>query len=253
MKQGLVWIALLLFTGVVHAQDVSGDWQARVHANGTHRVMLQIVKTSASHWDATLYRIDQGGEPEFATSAKVEESDLSLGFPDGAHYDGKLSADSQTINGAWKESHSSPESVSFQRATKETAWQNLNSDVAPPVSNEDVKIVERAQMILNSPSKWNRADNRECPRDATTFSLYCALDRATVEVSGKFEHRGAAMQEARFVIDDVLAKGNHYDHRLMDYNNDPKTTFADTQEFFRLIKERIQKKLQQGPIKPTAN
>lgn len=44
------------------------------------------------------------------------------------------------------------------------------------------------------------------------------------EVSGKFERRGAVIQQARFAIDEVLAKGNHYEHRLMDYNNDPKTT-----------------------------
>jgi hypothetical protein len=62
-------------------------------------------------------------------------------------------------------------------------------------------------------------------------------------VSKKFEHRGAAMQEARFAIDEVLAKGNHYEHRLMDYNNDPKTTFADVQKFFTLIEERIKKRL----------
>jgi hypothetical protein len=53
------------------------------------------------------------------------------------------------------------------------------------------------------------------------------------------------MQEARFVIDEDLAKGNHYEHRLMDYSTDPKTTFADTQKFFELIEERIQKRLQQ--------
>ena len=57
--------------------------------------------------------------------------------------------------------------------------------------------VIRARQILNSQSKWNRADTRVCPADAKTFSLYCALENATDEVSGKFEHRGAAMQEAR--------------------------------------------------------
>ena len=29
----------------------------------------------------------------------------------------------------------------------------------------------------------------------------------------------------------------------MDYNNDPKTTFADTQKFFTIIEERIRKLL----------
>ena len=117
------------------------------------------------------------------------------------------------------------------------------SDANPPVSEGDILIVRRAREILNSPAKWNRADNRECPATQRTYSLYCALEKATKEVSKKFEHRGAAIQEARFAIDQVLAKGNHYEHRLMDYNNDPKTAFADVQKFFTLIEERIKKRL----------
>lgn len=114
-----------------------------------------------------------------------------------------------------------------------------DSRADPPVTQDDVRIVQRAKAILSSPAKWNRADNRKCPKTAITFSLYCALEIASNEVSGHFEHREAAMQQARFVIDEDLAKGNHYDHRLKDYNNDPKTTFADTQKFFRLLEERI--------------
>jgi hypothetical protein len=69
----------------------------------------------------------------------------------------------------------------------------------------------------------------------STYSLYCALGQATQEISKKFEHRGTAMQQAHFVIDDDLAKGNHYHHRLMDHNNDPKTTFSDVQRFLALL------------------
>src|SRR5437868_13477048 len=117
------------------------------------------------------------------------------------------------------------------------------SDANPQVSMSDIRIVRRASEILNSPAKWNRADNRECPATRTTYSLYCALEKATKEISKNFEHRGAAMQQARFVIDEDLAKGNRYQHRLMDYNNDPKTTFADVQRFFALLEERIKKRL----------
>jgi hypothetical protein len=117
------------------------------------------------------------------------------------------------------------------------------ADANPPVSETDIRIVRRASEILNSPSKWNRADNRECAATRTTYSLYCALEKATDEVSKKFKHRGAAMQQARFVIDEVLAKGNHYQHRLKDYNNDPKTTFSDVQKFFTLLEKRIEKQL----------
>jgi len=123
--------------------------------------------------------------------------------------------------------------------------QTNDSEVRPPVTKADVLIAHRAGEILDSPAKWNRADNRVCPAKAKTFSLYCALEKATDEVSGKFEHRGAAMQEARFVIEDLVPDWKKYDHRLMGYNNDPKTTFADIQKLFRLLEERIAKRLKE--------
>jgi hypothetical protein len=118
-----------------------------------------------------------------------------------------------------------------------------DSNVRPPVTKADVKIVQRAREILSSPSKWNRADTRVCPPEAKTFSLYCALEKATNEVSGNFKHRGAAMQEARFVIDEIAPKAKNYDHRLMGYNNDATTTFADIQKVFELLEERVAKRL----------
>jgi hypothetical protein len=117
-----------------------------------------------------------------------------------------------------------------------------DSQVKPPVTKADLEIVKRAEAILDSASKWNRADDRKCPDGAKTFSLYCALEKATLEVSGSFEHRGAAMQEARFVIDDI-AKGRNYEHRLMGYNNDPTTKFTDIQNVFRLLEQRISKRV----------
>jgi hypothetical protein len=117
------------------------------------------------------------------------------------------------------------------------------SDVNPPVTETDLEIVKRAREILGSLSRWNRTDNRQCPATEQTYSLYCALELATQQVTHSFQHRGAVMQQARFAIDDVLAKGNHYHHRLMNYNNDPKTTFADVQKFFTILDERIRTQL----------
>lgn len=129
-----------------------------------------------------------------------------------------------------------------------TAAQGDSSQSRPPVSKIDIDIVKEARQILNSPEKWNRADNRICPVSETKFSLYCALEKATYEVTKEFAHRGAAMQEARFVIDDDLAPKNKYDHRLMDYNNDPQTTFADAQRFFDLLQGRIEGRLEEQEV-----
>jgi hypothetical protein len=126
-----------------------------------------------------------------------------------------------------------------------------DSQVRPPVSKADIEIVKRAREILNSPAKWNRADTRDCPAGEKTFSLYCALEKATDEVSAHFEHRGAAMQEARFVIDDI-APNRNYEHRLMGYNNDPTTTFGDIQKVFALLETRIAARLREQSAAPAA-
>jgi hypothetical protein len=118
-----------------------------------------------------------------------------------------------------------------------------DSDARPPVAKTDIEIVKRAAQILDSPQKWNRTDNRVCPSDARTFSLYCALEKATDEVTKTFEHRGAAMQEARFIIEEIAPGAKGYDHRLMDYNNDPNTSFADIQGVFWLLEKHIAMRL----------
>lgn len=123
-----------------------------------------------------------------------------------------------------------------------------DSKIRPPITSADLQIVQRAREILDSPNKWNRADNRECPPNAKTFSLYCALQMATIEVGGKAEHRGAALQEVRFVIDEIAAD-RKYEHRLMNYNNDPTTTFADIREVLRITESLITLRLKTNQVK----
>jgi len=120
-------------------------------------------------------------------------------------------------------------------------------EARPPVTAADVRIVQRAAKILDSPEKWNRADTRACLAEAKTFSLYCALEKATDEVTGNFQHRSAVMQEARFVIDEIAPNRKTYHHRLMDYNNDPTTTFVDIQKVFRLLQVHITERLAKEP------
>ena len=141
-----------------------------------------------------------------------------------------------------------PLTVRAQGTAARSATAADDSNARPPVTTADLQIVKRAREILDSPSKWNRADNRECPASARTFSLYCALETATVEVGGKAEHRGAALQETRFVIDEIAA-GRNYEHRLMGYNNDPTTTFADIQEVFSIVERLIALRLKAGTPK----
>ena len=48
------------------------------------------------------------------------------------------------------------------------------------------------------------------------------------------------------MIEEITAKRD-YQHRLMDYNNDPTTTFADIHRVFRLLENRITERLAKAP------
>jgi hypothetical protein len=113
----------------------------------------------------------------------------------------------------------------------------------PPATAADLAILQRADEILASPAVWNRHDTRDCPEDARTWSLYCALERATIEVAGAREHRGVALQEVRFAIDDAM-RGVELHHRLMDYNNLATTRFEDIKRVIAVALERVRARIE---------
>ncbi len=47
-----------------------------------------------------------------------------------------------------------------------------------PPSALDLEILKRASTMITSEAAWNRADNRKCPATATTWSIYCAVERS---------------------------------------------------------------------------
>lgn len=119
---------------------------------------------------------------------------------------------------------------------------NFDLDVSHEVSpgTLDQEIVRRAAVILWSEAMWNRNDNGKCPAEATTWSIYCALEKATMEVTGGFHHRRPALEMVRALVEQRTA-GRNYNHRLMDYNNDPSTTLADVQSLFKQALAEMEK------------
>ena len=105
----------------------------------------------------------------------------------------------------------------------------------------DEEIIGKAADILSSTEAWNRADNRKCPADATTWSIYCAMEKATIAVTGGFHHRRPALEAVRQIVDE-RSTGRNYHHRLMDYNNDPTTRLGDVQSLFHDALTRMGKR-----------
>ena len=102
----------------------------------------------------------------------------------------------------------------------------------------DREIIQRADAIVSSVAVWNRADNRKCPATATTWSIYCAMERATRELTGGFHHRRPALELVRVMVEE-LTKDRNYNHRLMDYNNDSTTHLADVHSLFAAALAKI--------------
>jgi hypothetical protein len=66
------------------------------------------------------------------------------------------------------------------------------------------------------------------------------MTRATLEVTGGIHHRRPAMEVVRQIVDG-RSKGRQYEHRLRDYNNDPRTTLSDVRSLFEEALARLKR------------
>ena len=107
-----------------------------------------------------------------------------------------------------------------------------------PVTDDDLRVLRRADEILSTAAVWNRHDTRVCTPTDTTWSLFCALQKASLEVFGEYRHRAACLQEVRFAVEEVT-RGVELAHRMMDYNNLPSTRFEDIKAVLRVATERV--------------
>ena len=93
-------------------------------------------------------------------------------------------------------------------------------------------------------------DDRECRDDISAgyYSLYCALYKASIEIAGEYVHRRAALQVVRFTLE-KHDNGRVKNHRLMDWNNHPDTSFAELKKVLQEVLQIVQKQL--GALKKT--
>lgn len=126
-----------------------------------------------------------------------------------------------------------------------TTLQFRVSDTEPTPTDLDRRIVERAAEILATEAVWDRADDRKCAPDDKTWSLYCALDRASLELTGGFHHRRPCLQIVRQILYERVAeerkKGRKYPHIVMDYNNDRAVRLSDVQSVFAEAAARMKR------------
>jgi hypothetical protein len=68
-------------------------------------------------------------------------------------------------------------------------------------TTDDLRLLQRADALLASPASWDRHDTRICLPSATSLSLYCALQKASLELFSEYGHRAIALEEVRFAIE----------------------------------------------------
>lgn len=111
--------------------------------------------------------------------------------------------------------------------------------VADPL---DLSILESARAMLASEDAWDRQDDRRCLRSNDLISLFCALQFASIDVTGAYEHRRTGLQEVRLALQDATPERD-YAHRLRNFNNDPRTTLADVHAVLDTAYERVAERL----------
>ena len=131
---GVLAVGLPVMFGFVHAaaaqaqpaeqkKGIEGTWQGTLHVpNHDLRTVLKITKTPAGALSAMFYSIDQGGQGIPTTSISFDGGVLKYGiqFID-LTYEGKLSADGNSITGSSMQGGNSLPLV-FERATPDTEW-----------------------------------------------------------------------------------------------------------------------------------
>jgi hypothetical protein len=129
-----------------------------------------------------------------------------------------------------------------QRAIVERAHALLVSQ-ARIADVKDIQIIDRARQLLANESDWNRRDDRSCPAGATKVSLFCALQLASRDVTGEYRHRRTALEEVRLALESTTL-GRKYEHRLMDFNNDPQTQLKDIWAVLAMARSKLVQRLE---------
>jgi uncharacterized protein (TIGR03435 family) len=135
-------------------QTIADTWQGTLHAGQDLRIVIKIAKGVGDAYTATFYSIDQGGNSVPVTKMEVNGANvkMTLALLDGT-YEGKLSADGNTINGTWTQGPK-PLPLILARATPATEW------TIPPPEPKLPPMAENAspsfEVATIKPSKPNQ-------------------------------------------------------------------------------------------------
>ena len=145
LKAKLSTVAMIVALAVgIRAQNstpnLAGNWQGTLPAGKGIRLVVQIAAVDSKGGQGMLYSIDQSPDGVPIPSATLQGSNFKFAIPAiGAAYEGMVSADGNSIQGAWTQGTNSLP-LTLQRATKETAWPTDSSPHSVQFVTVDDKV-----------------------------------------------------------------------------------------------------------------
>lgn len=176
-------LVLAALSGTSFAQSLTGTWQGTLALPSTPpRNLRVVIKISTSDKDALkglFYSIDQPGPAIGMGAITLQGSAVKMPVPGiGGMYEGKLSADGNTIAGTWTQGPK-PLPLDLTRATAETAWAIPEPPAPPKKMRADAKPVFEVATIKptdpNSPAQALTVQGRNMVTRGTTLSFLIAF------------------------------------------------------------------------------
>ncbi|MES1214345.1 MAG: hypothetical protein ABUT20_02415 [Bacteroidota bacterium] len=237
---GLIFSGLLMSGTTIKAQQ--SLWFGTVKAQ--NKIMQGRFEISGDSIIRNIIYAPYGITPTTFTNVKQYENKLVFGWQihQLSYHCILAKKDSTTYNGECTCESGQPIQVVMRQFTNEDAILQGDSLHA---SAKDLAVIDRALILLNNGTNWNRFDNRVCDIDSYPYnwSLFCALHQASIDVDSEYKHLRPANQAVRQAINEV-SNGKQYAHLLQDYNNEAQS-FDVIAKVLNRAKEIIIEKIKQ--------
>jgi uncharacterized protein (TIGR03435 family) len=156
------------------AHDIVGTWQGTLHAGRDLRIVAKISRAGAGGYKADFYSIDQGGDPISVSKITLDGMTVKMAITAiGGTYEGKLSADNETIAGTWTQGPN-PLALNLERATPTTEWTipPPTPKLPPMAANADPKfeVATIKPSKPDTPGKMFRVQGRRFKTVNTTLN-----------------------------------------------------------------------------------
>jgi len=108
-------------------------------------------------------------------------------------------------------------------------------------SSIDLEILKKANKILKDEKSWEKKPLKIC-QESKKHDLFCALEEASIEITGNYRHTQPALQEVRLVIEERYSE-RWENHRFEDFNSHKETTFKDVKNVLNEAIKNLKKKI----------